>query len=305
MFGLIAGYLAGVNANIPVNLPFFGGLDGGDLAVLGTTAFVNSVVETIDEISLAYFMRDEDKKQFIKNLMEQNKEGIRKINDRKAEFIKQRLPRILAARNRMVQTYDGDNSDQWVDDLETLSAEDLKQLAEDWEKEARHYVKEHLTGLAMKFPTWEQTKAKVTDGKRLVDFLFKGRLTTNRAAAMATAFFFSSTVLDAMAHPEDPTFDRAAQAVAAAATIIAVYLPGILACNRRGFDNPKPEEMTRWQAIQYFMGFLTTKDLETEANAELESVGSEDEIDDDSTTVSDPPPPRTIPGSPPKSTASE
>lgn len=124
---------------------------------------------------------------------------------------------------------------------------------------------------------------------------------------MATAFFFSSTVLDAMAHPEDPTFDRAAQAVSAAATIIAVYLPGILACNRRGFDNPKPADMTHWQAIKYFMGFLTAKDVKKErVDAELVSVGVEEESDDDHKSGDGPPPPGYQPQPPPnKSTASE
>lgn len=308
LLGIAFGYFAGIKTDTSLHLPFFGtDLTGGDAAVLGSMSFGNSVVETIDEISLAYFMRNENKKQFMKNVIEKNEEGIRKINERKEEFIKQKLPKILAKRKGLVQTYDDDNSDRWQKDLEALAEEELKELAEDWEKEARLYVKEHLTGLVMKLPTWEQTKAKVTDRTRLIDFLFKGRLTTNRAAAMATAFFFSSTVLDAMAHPEDPTFDRAAQAVSAAATIIAVYLPGILACNRRGFDNPKPADMTHWQAIKYFMGFLTAKDVKKErVDAELVSVGVEEESDDDHKSGDGPPPPGYQPQPPPnKSTASE
>jgi hypothetical protein len=312
LLGVAFGYFAGIKTDTSLHLPFFGNdLSGGDLAVLGSMALGNSVVETLDEISLAYFMRDEDKKQFMKNLIEKNEEGVRQINERKKEFIKQKLLRIRVDQEGMVSVDDYNNSDQWEDDLKTLTDQQLTVLAEGWEKEARHYVKEHLTGLVMKLPTWEQTKSKVTDGKGLVDFLFNGRLTTNRAAAMATAFFFSSTVLDAMAHPEDATFDRAAQAVAAAATIIAVYLPGILACNRRSFDNPKPADMTHWQAIKYFMGFLTEKDMDKEREAaELMRASADGESGNDSTDDPLPPPyvplpPGPLPESPLKSTGSE
>lgn len=288
LLGIAFGYFAGIKTNTSLHLPFFGyDLTGGDLAALGAMSLGNSVVETIDEISLAYFMRNEDKKQFMKNVIEKNEEGIRQINERKEEFIKQKLLKIVVRKKPLV------SASEWKTDLDSLTEQELNELAKAWEKEARLYVKEHLTGLVMKLPTWEQTKAKVTDCTRLIDFMFKGRLTTNRAAAMATAFFFSSTVLDAMAHPEDPTFDRAAQAVSAAATIIAVYLPGILACNRRGFDNPKPADMTHWQAIKYFMGFLVATDVEKEGGTvELLSVRSEEEIND-------PPPPNYFPESPP------